>query len=206
MSDYVVHFTRDTEDRSAYGAQMGILGSGNVRARSRFGSATHIDAVAESQKCACFSEVPLGQLDRLVRRRSRYGIGFHQDFLIRAGGGRVWYLPDASPQLAAFREVVQRDMRGGVDPDDAIWRLTPFVDRVSAEYAFEWEREWRVPTGLAFEPADVAFIFVPEERHGAARAFFWDGNEGAGPAYRCPILDPLWPDDRFQEALAGLSI
>lgn len=40
----------------------------------------------------------------------------------------------------------------------------PFVDSVSQtyRYQFEWEREWRVPGGLAFDMTDVAFVIVPD--------------------------------------------
>lgn len=31
-----------------------------------------------------------------------------------------------------------------------------------------------------------------------------DGN-GTGPAYACPILDPLWSDEQIQHALQGLA-
>lgn len=41
------------------------------------------------------------------------------------------------------------------------WRATPFIDMVSPRrsYEFEWEREWRVPGGLRFSFADIAFTW-----------------------------------------------
>jgi hypothetical protein len=64
----------------------------------------------------------------------------------------------------------------GVNQSDAIWKQTPFVDFPgtygSAQYRFEWEREWRVPHGVTFQPDDVAFLFIPESLLGKARSFF----------------------------------
>jgi hypothetical protein len=71
---------------------------------------------------------------------------------------------------------VRENLTGGVDSTHPTWRLTPFVDFPGAygatAYRFEWEREWRVPAGLAFGPDDVAFLFIPEGLHAAARTFF----------------------------------
>lgn len=100
--------------------------------------------------------------------------------------------------------MVTAAMIGGVDVNDDVWRITPFADNTAANYHFEWEREWRIPRGLTFEPDDVAFLFVPEALHPQGAAFLADGGGGAGPAYSCPILDPLWGDDQIQAALQAL--
>ena len=100
--------------------------------------------------------------------------------------------------------LVTSAMTGGVNPHDDIWRITPFADYTAPNYHFEWEREWRVPGGMQFAPGDVAFLFVPEELHPAAATFLGGGGGGAGPAYVCPLLDPLWTDDQIQAALTTL--
>jgi hypothetical protein len=133
--------------------------------------------------------------------------GFRQNFLIERGGARVWYLDKDGPVAAEFVELVRRHMVGGIDADDTLWRLTPFVDYPGTygdtQYRFEWEREWRVPGSLSFTPDDVAFLFIPEEYHAAAWAFFEEAlEEQTGPAYLCPYLDPRWSMDRLQEVLA----
>lgn len=201
MSDYVSHFTKDSQGLSAYAAMLSILASGRIRAFNSFGCATNVTGLEATQTCACFSEIPLDMLDRLVARRSRYGIGFHQLTLIPKGASRVWYLDPATPTRAAVNGLVRTAMTGGVDLNDDIWRLTPFADNVADNYHFEWEREWRVVGDLAFAPEDVAFLFIPGEQHDDARAFLVDGGRGAGPAYNCPLLDPLWTDEQLQEVL-----
>jgi hypothetical protein len=58
---------------------------------------------------------------------------------------------------------------------------------------------------LYFSTDEVAFLFVPEHLHSHARTFFSTAEEAnIGPSYRCPILDPLWSDERIQEALANV--
>jgi len=204
MSEYVVHFTRAVDDRSASAVLNRILDTGRLEPGPRpFGAARRLDALADSQRVVCFSEIPLDRLDRLVARRgSRYGVGFHQDWITRAGGARVWYVDRDSEAYATFQELLTQRLRPW-DANDPFWALTPFVDFPgeygAAPYRFEWEREWRVPGTVAFAPQDVAFLFGPEEAHhellGRVRS-----------TYQCPCIDPLWPDERIQEALASMPV
>jgi hypothetical protein len=148
---------------------------------------------------ACFSEIPLGLLDRLVERRSRYGFGFRQDVLLAAGGARVWYIDNDTPVAQAFRRLRQRDIVPW-DGESPLWELTPFVDFPGeyggTMYRFEWEREWRVPGRFTFTRENVAFLLAPEAEHTALRR--------ALAGYTCPYFDPLWRLDRIQQAVAAL--
>ncbi len=79
-----------------------------------------------------------------------------------------------------------------------------FVDELDPDPANDtsWEKEWRVPGGLKFLPDDVAFVFLPEELHDKARAFFAKHRaDNSGPAYLGPYLDPQWDRERIQEIL-----
>ena len=64
--------SRDTAKVSHLDGMMSILADGRIEARSKFGSATNVNGLGTSQHCACFSEIPLDMLDRLVDRRSVY--------------------------------------------------------------------------------------------------------------------------------------
>ncbi len=166
MSEYVVHFSRDVPGGvSAYGSMLSILASGKLGARSRFGAARKLDALGDTQKSACFSEIPLDRLDRLVERRSRYGIGFRQDVLVQAGGGRVWYLDSETEPALALQSLIGQKLGPPMDVSSPLWNLTPFIDFPgtygSTEFHFEWEREWRVPGGLAFAPQQVPSCSSP---------------------------------------------
>src|SRR5262245_7804519 len=77
MSEYVVHFTKDVgESTSAYSSMLSILSAGEIGSYTRFGAARSLDALGDTQNSACFSEIPLDRLNRLVYRRSQFGIGF----------------------------------------------------------------------------------------------------------------------------------
>lgn len=210
MSEYAVHFTKEAGTVSAYDVMLKILGDGTIVPSGPFGTARNLTELGDSQKSACFSEVPLDLLSRLIDRRSLYGIGFHQRILVERGGARVWYLDKDSPAAVSFQGLVRDAMTGGIDPADAVWRLTPFIDHPgeypAGAYRFEWEREWRVPGGIEFTPDDVAFLFIPEELHAQARSFFEDHlHEHTGPAYLCPYVDPRWDMARIQTAFASVA-
>lgn len=203
MSEYAVHFTKDHEGISAYDAVLSILSSGVLKASGPFGAARGLNALGETQKAVCFSEIPLDRLDRLIERRSHYGLAFKQAFLSRLGGARVWYVDDGGAVAGVLRQMVSKRAIPGMDLQDDYWRLTPFIDFPSDKmsYRFEWEREWRVPEDVKFQPDDVEFLFLPEHLHHAARRFFKDAQtQQRGPDYPCPFLDPLWPDARLQDA------
>lgn len=209
MSEYVVHFTKDDGTVDPYRTMMSILFQRRLIPGSRFGIASKL-AAAPDQDAVCFSEIPLDHLHRLVeRRKTKYGIGFHQDILRGAGGARVWYLDQGGPLESAVRDLMRSTSAPGsyADASQPIWKLTPFVD-VAGTYAkrrpyrFEWEREWRFQGEFAFSVSDVAFLFIPAELHGAARQFFLDAaKENSGPAYGCPFLDPLWTAEEIEGAL-----
>ena len=209
MSEYAVHFTKDGDGReSAYWTMMKILSSGCLNPSGPFGAARGLDALGDTQRSVCFSEIPLDCLSRLVERRSFYGVAFRQEFLVRAGGGRVWYADNMGPLAQTVRDMVSARAVPGMDVGDPFWKLTPFIDFPGSTYAyrFEWEREWRVPSTLRFQPDDVAFLFIPEALHAGARAFFNEArDEHIGPAYLCPYLDPSWSDDRLQQAFAAVE-
>ena len=206
MSEYAVHFTKDLKEGSdGYWPMMSILSQGRLNPSGPFGIAADLDLLGESQKSVCLSEIPLDMLARIVAERSEFGIGFNQSFLVTNGGARVWYVNEPSSLAESWNAVVSNH-NAKQDPDAEIWRMTPFVDFAS-EFApfshYEWEREWRVPGGLEFTPTDVAFLFVPEEHHRAARSFFEEVKRGrSGPSYACPLLDPAWPEARLQQAFA----
>lgn len=211
MSEYVVHFTKDRSEVNAYSAMMSILAQRQLVPGGRFGIAKGINlGLAPGQESVCFSEIPLDRLDRLVDRWSRFGIGFRQEFIAAAGGGRVWYV-DRGTEIAHWISALMHGPPGaGRPPPDApIWHLTPFIDFPGTygetQYRFEWEREWRLPGNLRFTEADVEFLFIPEESHVVARGFFRDvRQQNLGPAYECPFIDPLWPEADIQLALSAL--
>lgn len=207
LSEYVVHFTKGDGRDDGYQTMLSILGEQLLkRGPTAFGAAKDKRSVdPESQRVVCFSETPLGFLDRIVKRRkSAYGIGFHKRYLLKKGGGPLWYLQLGTPQQRALATLIKRALKT-FDQDDPIWQLTPFIDLpgpLPFKNDFRWEREWRLRSDLRFEPADVAFLFIPERLHADAWSFFRDAqDDNLGPAYFCPYIDPTWSVDTVREAL-----
>jgi hypothetical protein len=184
-----------------------ILGLGQLLTGSApQGSARRVKSLGESQHVVSLSEVPLHLAKRIARKRSNHGIGFGKEWLIQHGGIPTWYVDQRSQQAKLISKLVREHARGGVDADHSVWQLTPHIDQpgwYGKPQYYEEEREWRVVGALDFEPADVAFLMLPEALHDAARAFFSPSPEGrSGPSYLCPYIDVEWPLDRIRDALA----
>ncbi len=91
MSDYLVHFTKQTPDQTAYNAMMSILYNRRLEARSPFGFVREKAPDPETQKAVCFSETPLHLLGRLADHRSEFGIVFRKDYVLQNGGNPILY-------------------------------------------------------------------------------------------------------------------
>jgi hypothetical protein len=206
MSDYVVHFTCDTDRQSAYHNMLAILGSGTLCARSAFGIARRKAPSARSQQAVCFSEIPLHLVSRLAAQRGAYGIGFTKAFLIERGGAPVWYVERGSPTANAVNQLVNLARLDEATFATHVWAITPFVDSPghypNGSYRFEWEREWRHLGDLRFSTNDPAFLIIPDKLHAAARRFFDEAcKENSGPCYDCPLLDPYWTKESIKSAM-----
>ena len=73
MSDYVVHFTRASDGKTAYENIMSMLFSRTLKATKPFGIARRQAPDISTQCAVCFSEIPLHLISRLAKRRGSYG-------------------------------------------------------------------------------------------------------------------------------------
>jgi hypothetical protein len=206
MSEYVVHFTKPNRDRTAYDNSISILGNRVLEARTPFGIARNRAPNVRTQNAVCFSEVPLHLIHRVAERRGRYGIGFTKEFILQSGGGPIWYVENESAMARAINQLMAQALRSDSPEEEPIWTLTPFIDvpgdYPDGAYRFEWEREWRFVGDLSFSENDPAFLFIPEELHLRARAFFENAQfEHIGPAYLCPYIDIGWTEEQIAQAL-----
>jgi hypothetical protein len=206
MSDCVVHFTKPSENRTDYDNMMSILFQSTIRAINPFGLCRNTAPKKETQRTVCFSEIPLHLLERLSRRRGRYGIGFLKQFILANGGGPIWYIELNSLREIALRRMIQQAIDSPNPGEHPIWAMTPFIDSTgdypNGSYRFEWEREWRVIGDLHFSDDDVAFLILPEQDHERARGFFYQfAQDNPGPSYQCPYIDIGWGLDRVRRTL-----
>jgi hypothetical protein len=154
MSEYAVHFTKDGEDgASAYDNMMAILYGGVLRAGVRaYGAVTWLanrwPEIAESHRCVCLSEIPLDQLDRLVEKRSQYGIGFRKTFLAEEGGVRVWYIDKEEAGGRAVRAYVSSEAERAEKAWDATDPIFNAVHRPHRRVCV-WELPLRLGAGVA---------------------------------------------------------
>lgn len=208
FSEFVTHFTKPTPPRSEYDNQMSICGTCHLSAANPFGIARSLAPNIDTQKTVCFSEVPLHCLDRLAKRRSRYGIGFTKKFAKTKGAQPVWYVGKDSEQRNSIDQLMATARATATPTADPIWKITPFIDvsgtYPTGTYCFEWEREWRCIGDFRFNETDAAFLIIPEELHIAACSFFRDArNENIGPFYGCPYIDSSWNLDKVTEAFTS---
>lgn len=207
MSDYVVHFTRPSGNSTAYDNIISILGSQVLQAANPFGVGRQRSPNVATQHTVNFSEIPLHLIDRLAKRRGKYGVGFSKQFLLERGGGPIWYVEKDSASAVAIQQLMLKALKLASPEEDPVWRITPFIDIMgdysSGSYRFEWEREWRHIGNVEFSEEDPAFLVIPEELHVQARSFFEDAyEEHTGPAYFCPYIDPQWTPEQIRYALS----
>lgn len=164
MSEYLVHLTDSLPSLTS------ILCSRTVEARNSYGAVRKHEALAESQRVVCLSEIPLDHLSRLADKHGTYGIAFRKTAMRDCGATPVWYLERGSSVQKHFFEMVREAAyRGQPDLTHALWQVTPFIDYPGVygdrEFKWEWEREWRVLGDLRFEPEAVPFVFAPQSEH-----------------------------------------
>jgi hypothetical protein len=204
MSDFVVHFAREYGGQSGYYNMLGILSGRRIEARNPFGIAKDKAPEVDTQKVACFSEVPLHRLSRLAKARSDYGIVFRKDTVIHHKANPILYAYKDHAIVSALKELIQAAKNDAANP---IWSITPFVDAPGSygksKYFFEWEREWRKVGDYDFTTDEVEFLLIPEDLHDAARDFFKQAKEeNLGPCYDCPFIDPYWSLEKIKPLLA----
>lgn len=91
MSDFVVHFSKKYGKKSGYDNMLSILHNRRIEARNPFGIAKDKAPDIDTQKVACFSEMPLHRLARLAKARSDYGIVFRKDVVIHRKANPILY-------------------------------------------------------------------------------------------------------------------
>jgi len=154
-------------------------------------------------KSVCFSETPLSELNHFykatVRKKNQYqkfGLGFWEQAIRSYGGNPIFYLDTRKPQM--LQSLDQMVSKGN---NQHFKNLMPFMEpfgpplyktRSVDEIDFRWEREWRVPGNLSFQPNYVAFGICHQDRIN-------EFEQLANNAY--PFIDPDWSLDKIKDYL-----
>lgn len=214
LSTFVVHLTRDYDDKDAPANLLSILQTGGIEARSPMGwakdEAVSLGRAAEnSQRVVSFSETPLEHIYSLFAdipyRRIRlqpYGIAFTKMVARRKGVNPVWYVdmtPGRDWQIAKALDALRAEaVASSSFRNHPAARIFPFVERIgtwpAGQKEFWWEREWRHIGDFYFGLEDVALVLCPEAEHAAFEVI-------AGR--KC--VDPGWSLERMIAKLVGLQ-
>lgn len=162
MSRYLFHFTKNKDERNARKDFYSILDKCRLKAAANKGY-----FVQEREPTVSWTGNHLLTLDRLMERReSRYGFCFNQAKLERKGVRPVIYLSDIEIRL--MKNYLKHPKPGQrqfqVPAQNAVLTSADkwCVDIVSADYNFEWEKEWRKLGDFRFDYNDIFFLVAPE--------------------------------------------
>jgi hypothetical protein len=144
-----------------------ILVDGRIRGFATFGS---------SGPVVCFTESTKAAVTTLIRegRYAPCGIGFSKQFVFERGGGPALYVrgDEWLEAIGVPQPLRSRMVRFWPGEDLDPGELLPY-NRGPSEWLHE--REWRVPTQLNFDWADVEFLIVPHPRWQEFYASWIDG-------------------------------
>ena len=166
FSDYLAHFTKDSEPfgnkdpnnpTNAFSAMSALdriksmLNAGRISAGSLPWTGRH---------AVCFTECPWSSLLDHANQYSSYAIGFTKPRVFVAGGGPAYYVradhwekQDWDPHLKTFVTPFWPKYRSPALKDKK------YLNGTSVDYSHE--REWRVPHDFTFELNQVEFVILP---------------------------------------------
>jgi hypothetical protein len=148
QSDYVAHFTKANEKRTAMDALIQILSDRTLIA----------SRLPWTNKAAvCFSECPWSSLLGHSERYSPYGIGFRKPRVFAAGGGPVYYVRSDMYEKQQWDD----HLHAFVTPFNPYYRPANKKDLLGGKTVdYTHEREWRVPHDFTFDYNQVEFVIL----------------------------------------------
>ena len=173
VSMFMVHFTRNTEDRrSAKENLIDILCTRVIKPCNSKGLFYATEGVSDAARTVCFSEVQFNAIKHLIGKHqgrgvelSSYGLVFSKDFLIQKGANPVFYVNTYANQerkRAIFEAIKQLDLPKQKE-------IAPYIEifgwtSSGSIYDFHREHEWRYPGDFEFEWKDVIFGLCDDEQ------------------------------------------
>ena len=213
LSTFLVHFTRESEEKSAYDNLIQIISDQILVAKTKQGLAKTNSV--PGQEVVCFTETPLEQSWMFTRDISSravnlepFGVVFTKVWAREKGVNPVWYI-DTTPGhdwlTNAIAEMVENDV--SQEYYNGILKLTPFFEQMGTwprggRKEFWWEREWRKVGDLSFSWSDLVAILAPEKLHESiSLTLAPDGRS----IELLKFLDTNWSLERMISELAGIQ-
>lgn len=213
VSRFMVHLTRDDRDDYDEGGTpksnlLSILGDKRILALSPHCTFNKKlkklpEKIQNRFNTVCLTETPLNQIHLLVQdipgrkiKLSSYGICFHKEFIVQAGGQPALYINEYHGNTW-LRECVDEIYDEYVSSTKVIkpyWRLLPFVNSMHDRYDFSWEREWRIRGNLNFAVRDIVCVILPDNREEALRKKMAEGG--------IAVISPGWTYEQIVAELA----
>lgn len=212
LSTFLVHLTKRTGTRQAKDNLCRIITNKRLNATSTFGQAFKKMQDAgwntDSQKCVCFTEVPLQHICLLTEQiegravvLEPYGIAVAKKFARFKDVNPIWYLDQTKGRNwltnhwnKLIDEAIEKD-----DKQNSILKLTPFIEQFGDYKDFHWEREWRC-SGDFYLP-DRYLVIAPERDH---RELMEHIAKDADPV-EIKIIDSKWSMETTIARLAGFE-
>ncbi len=231
LSTFLVHFTRDSQDKSAMENLISILWDDRLRVGRPMGMASGIaidrkesnPEFYESQRVVSFTETPLEHAwmmcEDIVGREMGfrpYGVAFTKTWGRAHGINPVWYVDISARGIDWLTKPINALIDAALsksDLENEIFRITPFVEQMGptkgSRKEFWWEREWRLAgRDLQFKPRELVVVLAPEEEHVSIMTSLEDlaTQHDIASGYYEPLqyVDPRWGLERIVARLAGV--
>lgn len=210
MTEWLLHFTRDTERMGARDALLSILVEGVIRpgfAERRSGQRRQLRKTIYGPHAAvCFSEQPLHGFVQYLRVRrdnsamAGYGILIHKRDVYAAGGLPVIYGLKRGEELRRGEEGYDPSKRI-LRPEDLTfdlqYRYVVFVPTETTPKDWTHEREWRWPANASIISSEPLFHLGPNRYSGENGVSF----DSRVHAFVNNDQDVRWLQEKFMDAL-----
>lgn len=218
LSTFLIHLSRDSEERPARARLEQILIAWTLEARFPYGAAVQpligAGLNADSQRCVCFTESPLesvywllAEIDGRQVQFRPFGIALPKKQGRSLGVNPVWYV-DTTPGhdwlMNPINDLINQAIGAGNFAASRIARIAPFIEQMGTWQAnrkeFWWEREWRHVGDLQLP--DRIIILCPEVDF----EHFQNVVSHTQPPQRsCRFVDPQWGLEQIIGRLAGYT-
>ena len=230
LSKFVVHLTKDSDEKSASENLINILKSKLIEARTphclfKPDIEKRRSFSVELQKqfnTVCFTETPLSQIRHLATdipgrkvHLKPYGLVFRRSAILEKGGGPAIYI---NAEGTRHKEMLLRrfrsDFRDITNIAEARLKHGEFLEAVINHYSlcnlmidyhdFSWEREWRYRGNFKFKYFEIVAILVDGTLHFKKLIEDNLSEEKRRHLRRIPLINPDWNYERVIDQMSQL--